>query len=163
MDDSSECGGVEDDLVIEACMTRVLPSALSLQHGLEALRVELEELKREPPRCDSGLIRFEVAVPPCANALYSFCCQARSSAVFPQFYISNVSEESSLGSDSRDGFRAAFGIGSAVSINYPSSSYSSRWNTFRRFLLVDSLNITAYGFTNVSHDILSSIVKQEND
>ncbi|GAB2248413.1 hypothetical protein Droror1_Dr00008295 [Drosera rotundifolia] len=164
MDDSSECGGgedEEDDLVIEACMTRVLPSALSLQHGLEALRVELEELKREPPRCDSGLIRFEVAVPPCANALYSFCCQARSSAVFPQFYISNVSEESSLGSDSRDGFRAAFGIGSAVSINYPSSSYSSRWNTFRRFLLVDSLNITAYGFTNVSHDILSSIVKHE--
>ncbi|XP_048503546.1 protein PHYLLO, chloroplastic isoform X4 [Beta vulgaris subsp. vulgaris] len=149
-----------DDLVIEASLTRILPPALTLEHGLVALKDALHEFKLNPPSSTSGFIRFQVAVPPSVNALDCFCCQPDSSEVFPQFYMSkhfeNLTHESAFFSKTH----GVFGIGAAISfIQSPSSS--DEWNSFRRYLLVDSLNITAYGFIDINYDMKSSLMKHD--
>lgn len=83
-----ECG----DLVVEACLTRTLPPALTLQHGLESLKEAVQDLKLHPPCSTSGMIRFQVAVPPSTNAFNWFYSQPESLRVFPQFYISKELE-----------------------------------------------------------------------
>lgn len=51
-----------DDLVIEASLTRILPPALTLEHGLVALKDALHEFKLNPPSSTSGFIRFQVLI-----------------------------------------------------------------------------------------------------
>ncbi|XP_056697055.1 protein PHYLLO, chloroplastic isoform X3 [Spinacia oleracea] len=156
-EDDESCG---DDLVIEASLTRILPPALTLQHGIESLKDALQEFKLNPPNSASGLIRFEVAVPPGAYALDWFCCQPESPGVFPQFYMSKQLENSTDKSAFFSKTHGVFGMGSAVSFRQ-SFSGSDEWNSFRRYLLVDSLNITAYGFIGSSYDMKSSFMKHE--
>uniref|UniRef100_A0A803L7K1 Mandelate racemase/muconate lactonizing enzyme C-terminal domain-containing protein n=1 Tax=Chenopodium quinoa TaxID=63459 RepID=A0A803L7K1_CHEQI len=151
------CG---DDLVVEASLTRILPPALTLEHGVVALKDALQEFKLNPPSSASGLIRFQVAVPPSANALDWFCCQPEASGVFPQFYMSKQSKNPTRESAFFNKTRGVFGIGAAVSFRQ-SSSRSDEWNSFRRYLLVDSLNITVYGFIDSNNDIKSSFMKHE--
>lgn len=157
-EDQSSVNG--DDLVIEASLTRILPPALTLELGLESLKDALQELKLNPPSSTSGFIRFQVAVPPHANALEWFCCQPESSGVFPQFYMSKQSENPNRDSAFFSKTHGVFGIGAAVSFRHSPSS-CDEWNSFRRFLLVDSLNTTAYGFIGFNYDIESSLMKHE--
>lgn len=151
-----ECG----DLVIEACLTRTLAPALTLEHGLQSLQEAVQDLKLNPPSCTSGMIRFEVAVPPSANACEWFCSQPGTSGVFPQFYICKELEKTRHQSALASKNYGIFGIGAAV--DFRQSSFSSGdWNSFRRYLLVDSLNITAYGFIGINYDNDSSFMKRE--
>ncbi|GAB4828987.1 hypothetical protein Ancab_018646 [Ancistrocladus abbreviatus] len=139
------------NLIIEACTIRVLPPALTLEHGLLSMKEALEELKLDPPACCSGLIRFEVAVPPSAKALSWFCCQPHSCGIFPQVYITCESENET---------RGAFGIGNAINFCTSSTNYGEM-NSLKRYLLVDSFNMTAYGFIGINYDIKTSSMKHE--
>lgn len=47
-------------LPVELSLTRTLPPALTLRHGVEKLREAIEELKLDPPRSNSGVLRFQV-------------------------------------------------------------------------------------------------------
>ncbi|XWS64136.1 hypothetical protein CRYUN_Cryun06bG0160800 [Craigia yunnanensis] len=49
----------DGDLVVETCITRTLPPALTLEHGLQSIREAVEELKLNPPCSSSGLLRFQ--------------------------------------------------------------------------------------------------------
>ncbi|CAO2820404.1 unnamed protein product [Amaranthus hypochondriacus] len=151
----------DDDLVIEASLTRILPPALTLEHGIVALKDALQEFKLHPPSSSSGLIRFQVAVPPSANSLNWFCCQPESTGVFPQFYISKQLDNPTCESALYSKTHGVFGIGAAVSF-LQSPSKTDEWNLFRRYLLVDSFDITAYGFIDVNYDVKSSLMTHEN-
>ncbi|XP_021756609.1 protein PHYLLO, chloroplastic-like [Chenopodium quinoa] len=83
------------------------------------------------PNSACGQIRFQVAVPPSANALDWFCCQPEASVVFPQFYMSKQSKIPTRESAFFNKTRGVFGIGAAVSFRQ-SSSRSDEWNSFRR-------------------------------
>ena len=50
----------DGDFVVETCITRTLPPALTLEHGLQSIREAVEELKLNPPCSSSGVLRFQV-------------------------------------------------------------------------------------------------------
>lgn len=50
----------DDDLVVETCITRTLPPALTLEHGLQGIKEAVEKLKLDPPQSISGVLRFQV-------------------------------------------------------------------------------------------------------
>lgn len=131
-DDYGNC----HDWVLETCITRVLPQALTLEHGLEALKDAINELKLNPPTTSSGLIRFEVAVPPCSKPFIWFCTEPESSEVFPQFYISKVSNMASHQSVYLNNSHGIFGIGAAVDFGHLSSGDIGNWDLFRSFLQI---------------------------
>lgn len=56
-----EVPGMEDgDFVVETCITRTLPPALTLEKGLESITEAVEKLKLNPPGASSGFFRFQV-------------------------------------------------------------------------------------------------------
>lgn len=52
----------DDDLVVQVCVTRTLPPALTLELGLERLKEAVDELKTNPPKSSSGVLRFQVRI-----------------------------------------------------------------------------------------------------
>lgn len=58
VDEIIECE--EGDLVVETCITRILPPALTLEHGLESISEAVNKLKMDPPSSSSGVLRFQV-------------------------------------------------------------------------------------------------------
>ena len=70
-----DLGDDEFQLAVELCMTRALPPALSLGHGVEKLREAIENLKLDPPCSQSGVLRFQVnnAVYEKKNKDFDFC------------------------------------------------------------------------------------------
>ncbi|KAL0380681.1 UNVERIFIED_CONTAM: protein PHYLLO, chloroplastic [Sesamum angustifolium] len=70
-------------LLVNTCITRNLPPALSLEQGLDRIKEAVEELKANPPSCSSGMYKFQLAVPPSAKALNWFCSQPEASKIFP--------------------------------------------------------------------------------
>ncbi|KAL6634634.1 hypothetical protein ACP70R_027305 [Stipagrostis hirtigluma subsp. patula] len=76
------------DLPVDVSFTRRLSPALTVGDGLAALRRAADEVKASPPGAGSGVIRFEVLVPPSTKALKWLCSQFRGSSLFPQFYLS---------------------------------------------------------------------------
>lgn len=48
------------ELVVENCITRTLPPALTLERGLQSIKEAVEELKLDPPSSASGVFRFSV-------------------------------------------------------------------------------------------------------
>ncbi|KAK4779911.1 hypothetical protein SAY87_016017 [Trapa incisa] len=144
-----QLGEVEDgDLVVETCITRTLPPALTLEHGLCSIREAMEELKLDPPSSTSGLLRFQVAVPPSAKALHLFCCQPESSQVYPVFFISK-DEDQSYKSLLLNETRGVFGSGAAAYFTGPSSHTMNGHSSIKRYLASDSTLITTYGFVDV--------------
>ncbi|MCD7460991.1 hypothetical protein HAX54_044960 [Datura stramonium] len=103
-------------LLISKCITRTLSPALTLEQGLEKIKEAVEELKAKPPCCSSGMFRFQVAVPPSAKSLNWFCCQPKSSGVFPQFFLSKEKQNPSCKSIVLGHTRGIFGIGAAISL-----------------------------------------------
>ena len=56
-----EVSTMEDgDLVVETCITRTLPPALTLENGLQSIKEAVEELKLNPPCTSNGFFRFQV-------------------------------------------------------------------------------------------------------
>ncbi|KAF9592543.1 hypothetical protein IFM89_015564, partial [Coptis chinensis] len=155
---------INDDLSpVEICYTRTLPPALTLEHGFVKIEEEVDKLISNPPCCKSGILRFQVAVPPSAKALSWFCSQPQSSGVFPQFYFSNNNlDHPPTDSHSLDGVHGVSGIGAAVQFT-GSSSASSDWSLIERYLSVDSPLIRAYGFIGINVDTGSSSIKHATD
>ncbi|OMO72203.1 Menaquinone biosynthesis protein MenD [Corchorus olitorius] len=147
------------DLVVETCITRSLPPALTLEHGLQSIKEAVEELKLNPPCSSSGILRFQVAVPPSAKALNWFCSQPESSAVFPLFFLSKEINSPSCKSLYLNTARGVFGIGAAVSFTN-SSSVQRELSSIRRCLSDDSL-VSTYGFLDINFNTESSSVEHE--
>lgn len=153
-------GGEEEEeaeLLFTTCITRTLPPALTLEHGLKTINAAVEELKsNSPSRSTRGMYRFQVVVPPSAKALNWFCCQPDSYAVFPQFFLSK--EKANQITHSLNGLRGIFGIGAAIL--FKGSSYASReWSSLERYLPPDSSLVSAYGFMDVDFNLNSSSMK----
>lgn len=51
---------VDGDLAFETCITRTLPPALTLEHGLQSIKEAVDKLKLDPPSSASGVLRFQV-------------------------------------------------------------------------------------------------------
>lgn len=50
----------EVELLMETCISRTLPPALTLEHGLDKLKNAVEDLKLNPPPTVAGMYRFQV-------------------------------------------------------------------------------------------------------
>lgn len=133
------------DLPVDVSFTRRLPPALTLGDGLAALRRAAEEVKANPPAAGSGVIRFEVLVPPSTKALKWLCTQFRGSSLFPQFYLSRK-----LSSDPSFQLEIS-GVGSAICL-HGSSQVKNRFDLVSRYLSFDSRSIRAYGSVGMKYD-----------
>ncbi|XP_019053464.1 PREDICTED: protein PHYLLO, chloroplastic isoform X2 [Nelumbo nucifera] len=150
------------DLPVELCQTRTLPPALTLEHGVIAIKEAIEKLKTNPPCSRSGVLRIQIAVPVSTKALSWLCSQPKSLRVFPQFYLSEtklkkvvvepVTTEAGCG---------VSGIGTAVYFTGP--CITEIWNSIKRYTSVDSPLIRAYGFIGINYDAESYSLKHESD
>lgn len=50
----------DGDFVVETCIVRSLPPAVTLEQGIESIREAVEALKLDPPCSSSGFLRFQV-------------------------------------------------------------------------------------------------------
>lgn len=50
----------DGELVVETCITRTLPPAVTLEKGLRSIKEAVEALKLNPPCTSSGFFRFQV-------------------------------------------------------------------------------------------------------
>ncbi|KAL2234920.1 UNVERIFIED_CONTAM: Protein PHYLLO, chloroplastic [Sesamum indicum] len=149
-------------LLVNTCITRNLPPALSLEQGLDRIKEAVEELKANPPSCSSGMYKFQLAVPPSAKALNWFCSQPEASKVFPLFFLSNEKENPTYKSLSLGRTRGVFGIGSAVSFKRSSPDASGKHNAIQRYLPAESTSSKAYGFLDVEFDTEMSNIKHQS-
>ncbi|CAM8957088.1 unnamed protein product [Rhodiola kirilowii] len=148
------------DMLLETCTVRSLPPVLSIEDGLEKISEELEKLKINPPCSSSGILRFQVAVPPSPKALNWFCCQPESSSVFPQFFLSKDCHSNHLKFESAfNGTRGVFGVGAAFYCRHSSNSLPTDWNSFKRYLIPGSSLLISYGFLNLETDMCSTKLK----
>ncbi|KAB2090361.1 hypothetical protein ES319_A03G118500v1 [Gossypium barbadense] len=150
----------DDDLVVETCITRTLPPALTLEHGLQSITQAVEELKFNPPCASSGVLRFQVAVPPSAKALNWFCSQPESSAVFPMFFLSKETISPTCKSLYLNKVRGVFGIGAAISFTN-SICIPGGLSSTKRFLSNDSVLMSTYGFLDINFNTDLSSVKHK--
>ncbi|XVE91706.1 hypothetical protein REPUB_Repub01dG0034000 [Reevesia pubescens] len=150
----------DGDLVVETCITSTLPPALTLEHGLQSIKEAVEELKLNPPCSSTGVLRFQVAVPPSAKALNWFCSQPESSGVFPLFFLSKEMNSPTCKSLCLNTARGTFGIGAAVSfIN--SSCVPGELGSIKRCLSNDSILMSTYGFVDIDFNTELSSVKHK--
>ncbi|KAH9772165.1 protein PHYLLO [Citrus sinensis] len=151
----------EGGLVVETCITRTLPPALTLEHGLESISEAVNKLRTDPPSSSSGVLRFQVAVPPSAKALDWFCRQPESSEVFPVFFLSRDMENPTSKSLYLNQSRGVFGIGAAVYFTHPAWCDSEERTKPKRYLSTNPIPITTYGFMDVNFNTESSCIKHE--
>lgn len=118
---------------------------LTLVDGIAALRRATQELKASPPAAESGVIRFEVLVPPSTKALNWLCSQFRGSSLFPQFYLSRK-----LSSDPSIQLEIS-GVGSALCL-HGSSHAKYGCDLISRYISFDSEFIGAYGAVGMKCD-----------
>jgi isochorismate synthase/2-succinyl-5-enolpyruvyl-6-hydroxy-3-cyclohexene-1-carboxylate synthase/2-succinyl-6-hydroxy-2,4-cyclohexadiene-1-carboxylate synthase/O-succinylbenzoate synthase len=148
---------LDDDLVVQVCVTRTLPPALTLELGLESLKEAIDELKTNPPKSSSGVLRFQVAVPPRAKALFWFCSQPTTSDVFPVFFLSKDTVEPSYKSLYVKEPHGVFGIGNAFAFVHSSSVDSNGHSMIKTFLSDESAMVTAYGFPDIEFNKYSTV------
>ncbi|WOK95438.1 protein PHYLLO, chloroplastic isoform X2 [Canna indica] len=162
--DADKITEMEDlDFPVDFCATRALPPALSLEEGFDKIKKAVEELKVNPPRLASGVLRFQVVVPPSIKALNWLCCQPWGLLVYPQFYLqSRESPDSSLNSYSIKGVLEACGIGAAVTV-YGSSLTLHGFSLISRYLSIDSPLIRTYGFVGINCNEGSPLVDDRLD
>ncbi|CAN8236071.1 unnamed protein product [Cochlearia groenlandica] len=147
----------EDDVIVQTCLNLTLPPALTLELGLESLKVAVEELKANPPKSSSGVMRFQVAVPPRAKALFWFCSQPVASGVYPLFFLSKETVEPSYKSIYVKEPFGVFGIGNALSFARSSSVDSKGYSARKTFLSDESAMVTAYGFRDIDFNEDSTV------
>ncbi|KAK4410396.1 protein PHYLLO, chloroplastic [Sesamum angolense] len=149
-------------LLVNTCITRNLPPALSLEQGLDRIKEAVEELRANPPSCSSGMYKFQLAVPPSAKALNWFCSQPEASKVFPLFFLSSEKENPTYKSLSLGRTRGVFGIGSAVSFKGSSPDASRKHNAIQRYLPAQTTSSKAYGFLDIEFDTKMSNIKHQS-
>ncbi|ONK69405.1 uncharacterized protein A4U43_C05F22510 [Asparagus officinalis] len=147
----------EDEFVlpVELSFTRTLPPALTLKHGVGKLREAVEKLKLDPPCSNSGVLRYQVAVPPSVKALDWLYCQQKFSNVFPQFHF--VGKQIDEGVLDNGNWKVS-GIGAAI---YFHGSSAEGCYLMARYLSIDSHLIRAYGFVGMSYGRMPSFVEQK--
>lgn len=52
----------DEDIVVETCIVRTLPPALTLEYGLDSIKEAVDKLKLDPPGSTSGVLRFQVRI-----------------------------------------------------------------------------------------------------
>ncbi|KAF8653016.1 hypothetical protein HU200_062451 [Digitaria exilis] len=131
-------------LPVDVSFTRRLAPALTAGDGFDALRRACDEVKASPPAgATSGVIRFEVLVPPSTKAL-KWCSQFRGSSLFPQFYLSSKLT-------SGPSFQLEIcGIGSAICLD--GSHLKNGFDSVLRYISSDSHLIRAYGFVGIKYN-----------
>ncbi|KAK2976386.1 hypothetical protein RJ640_008096 [Escallonia rubra] len=149
------------ELLLATCITRTLPPALTLEHGLDKIKEAVEDLKLNPLCCTSGMYRFQVAVSPGAKALNWFCCQPESSRVFPQFFLSKESDNPTRKMLSLNRTRGVFGIGAALKFKGFYSCASTDVNLFQRCPSNDSALSMRYGYAIFDSETMSSSKEYE--
>ncbi|KAG8059103.1 hypothetical protein GUJ93_ZPchr0002g23828 [Zizania palustris] len=143
VDEVDEVG--DRDLPVDVSFTRRLPPVLTLGDGLAALRQAAEEVKASPPAAASGVVRFEVLVPPSTKALKWLCTHFKRSSLFPQFYFSGK-----LTSDPSSQLEIS-GVGSAIWL-HGSSGVKSGFDLISRYLSFNSHLVRAYGSVGMKYD-----------
>ncbi|XP_037450858.1 protein PHYLLO, chloroplastic-like [Triticum dicoccoides] len=145
--DVDEVNDIGDrDLPVDVSFTRRLPPALTLVDGIAALRRAAEEVKASPPAAGSGVIRFEVLVPPSTKALKWLCSQFRRSSLFPQFYLSRkLSSNPSVQLE-------ISGVGSALCLYGSSSQVKDGYDMISRYISFDSDLMGAYGAVGMKYN-----------
>uniref|UniRef100_A0A2P2MWF5 Protein PHYLLOic n=1 Tax=Rhizophora mucronata TaxID=61149 RepID=A0A2P2MWF5_RHIMU len=129
--DVAELEDEDCEVVVEMCITRTLQPAVTLETGIQRIKDAVEALKLNPPSSSSGVFRFQVAVPPSPKALIWFCSQPESSGVFPQFFVSNDTNNLSCKSLFLNGTRGVFGIGAAIYFVRSNSSVLCKQSSVR--------------------------------
>ncbi|KAM7271199.1 hypothetical protein ACFE04_030413 [Oxalis oulophora] len=153
---------IEDgNLVMETCIVRTLPPALTLEHGLKSINKAVEDLKGNPPSLTTVVLRFQVAVPPSAKALTWFCSQPESSSVFPLFFLSKQTENPRYKSLFSNDPIGVFGMGAAIYFKQSSSCVPGDQSSIKRYLSTHSALITTYGFMDTNFNTESSSIKHE--
>ncbi|CAN6273232.1 unnamed protein product [Urochloa humidicola] len=145
VDEMAETGELNLHVPVDVSFTRRLPPVFTVGDGLDALRRAAHELKASPPAgARSGVIRFEVLVPPSTKAL-KWCSQFRGSSLFPQFYLSRKLTPGSS-------FQLEIcGIGSAICL-HGSYIVKNDFDLVSRYIRSDSHLIRAYGFVGMKYD-----------
>lgn len=152
MEGSKVLEGSEVEQLMATCISRTLSPALTLEYGLHEIEKALNHLKSNPPFATTGMYRFQVMVSPSTRALNWFCSQPESSTIFPQFFMSNETENSTSMSFRLDTIRGVFGIGAAVLFKGSYSSATADCPSFKRYFSVHSTVITAYGYMDKISD-----------
>ncbi|XP_011009175.1 PREDICTED: protein PHYLLO, chloroplastic isoform X3 [Populus euphratica] len=159
--DVTELEGEDCELVLETCITRTLPPALTLERGIESIKAAVDDLKSNPPCSLHGVFRFQVAVPPSPKALNWFCSLPESDGVFPRFFQSKETEDASCKKLYLRRTRGVFGLGSAICFEASSYCAPEKLKRIRRYLSSDSTHIMTYGFMDINFNKESSSIKHE--
>ncbi|XP_072992961.1 protein PHYLLO, chloroplastic isoform X2 [Typha latifolia] len=140
------------DLPVDLCFTRTLPPALTLREGYEKIRKAVEDLKVNPPCSSSGVLRYQVLVPPSTKALNLLCCKCKDLSAYPQFYFSTrQNHEVSLELASLDRLLEVSGVGASICVR-GSSHILKGYSFLGRYLSSDSHLIRAYGSIGLLYD-----------
>ncbi|XP_020083251.1 protein PHYLLO, chloroplastic isoform X4 [Ananas comosus] len=169
---SSCCGGLEidadeildvgdRDLPVDLFLTRTLPPALTLKAGYEKIKNAIEELKTNPPSASSGVLRYQVLVPPSTKASNWLYHQCRNLSGYPQFYIcTSRTHDLSLELAPRNKLLEVSGFGTAVCL-HGSSHIQKGYSLLARYLSSDCHLVRAYGFVDLNFNKeLSSMVEK---
>eukprot|EP00899_Mesostigma_viride_P009706 jgi/Mesvir1/18737/Mv01248-RA.1 len=149
---------------VELCETRSLGMRLSCEDGLAALRQALGQMQVEPPAHASGVLRFEVALPPGSlGALTWLRAQPPSPLLLPRFFFSPRSPRGALlggattPQDHDDtapadgialdisGGGPVAGVGASLLWTATSEFELGAWRRIRRFLSEGSSRVRAFG------------------
>ncbi|XP_026381048.1 protein PHYLLO, chloroplastic-like isoform X2 [Papaver somniferum] len=167
---SMEAGGDDDDeeeedseLPVELSYTRTLPPALTFEHGIKKIKVEIDKLKLNSPTSRSGILRFQVAVPPSTKACNWLCNQPQTPEVFPQFYLSKMDvDKEGVDLHLPNGLLGVSGVGAAAQFTCKTTDASKERSSIKRYLSVASPLIKAYGFVGIHFDTESYKMRREN-
>ncbi|KAG9448639.1 hypothetical protein H6P81_008604 [Aristolochia fimbriata] len=144
------CGISDSRMPVEFCFTHSLPPALTLDVAAWKISEEVKKYKSNPPCSNSGILRFQVAVPPSIKALDWLLSQPHSHAGFPQLHLSRKQlEDSTAGLNSLGEICEVSGLGCAVYFIDSLSQDSSVYSSIARYLCVDAPMIRAYGFIGI--------------
>lgn len=144
VDDFVETGC--SDLPVELCLTRTLDPALTLRHAVDAMKEVVNKLKMDPPCYRSGVIRFQIVVPPSIKSLNWSYLQRKLLAPFPQFYVATTKmHEQFNGLTTMTQMLGVSGVGSAITF-CGSSDALRGYDLMERYLSIESPLIRAYGF-----------------
>ncbi|XP_020571316.1 protein PHYLLO, chloroplastic [Phalaenopsis equestris] len=133
------------DLPVELCLTRTLDPALTLTHAVDAMKEAVNKLKMDPPCSRSGVIRFQIVVPPSVKSLNWSYLQGKSLAPFPQFYFATTKMQEDIMLTIKPQMLGVSGVGSAITF-CGSSDVLRGYNMMERYLSLDSPLLSAYGF-----------------
>ncbi|KAK8925900.1 hypothetical protein KSP39_PZI018177 [Platanthera zijinensis] len=143
------------DLPVEICLTKNLDPALTLRHAVDAMKEAINKLKLDPPCSRSGVLRFQIAVPPSVKSLNWLHSQSVSDS-FPQFYLATKTmHEQFNGLVIMPRMLGVSGVGAAITF-HGSSDVLRVYKLMERYLSFESPLLRTYGFTGIDWSMKSN-------